>query len=168
MNDLATQIEMQHTKTKALAERLAAIPGEVAAANAARTKELAKEWSAVRSDHDLAEMIAAELQSQQRTQQRAELAAELDHEAELLSKAKIKNRQAVHDLEGISRKLCRHYNDPARRGRANTEASELAFVELQAERGRIEGRVQLSAAALRSASARHERARVDLESFDNA
>ena len=152
MNDLATQIEMQHTKTKALAERLAAIPGEVAAANASRTKELAKEWSTLRSDHDLAQ----------------EIAAELDHEAELLSKAKIKNRQAVHDLEGISRKLCRHYNDPARRGRANTEASELAFVELQAERGRIEGRVQLSAAALRSASARHERARVDLESFDNA
>ena len=166
MKDLEIEIMAQVTKTQTLADRLAAIPAEIAAATPTKAKTLAAEWAAVRSDHDLAEMISAELQAQQHLAQRAELQAELDHEAELLSKAKIKNRQAVRDLDVVLTTLRRHHNDPALRGVAPTKESETAYVELRAERGRIEGRVRLSAGALRTAEARCGRARADLETFD--
>ena len=166
MDNLGQQITAQVKKSTALAERLAALPAEIAAAGPQQAKTLAAEWQTVRSDRDLSEAICRELKTQQHLAQRAELQTALDEQDERLSKCRIKNRQAVHDLEAILLKLRRHHNDPAKRSKANSVESEKEYLNLKEERGRVEGKVQLSASALRLATTHRDQAANDLALFD--
>jgi len=164
--ELAERITEENTKTQELAARLAAIPAEIAAAGPAKAKNLGAEWQTVRADRDLSQTISAELQRQETAAARGELAAKIDELTERAGNCLIENRKQVNNLEAVKKKLQAWHNSLTRHSVDERTARQTLYLDMKSELGLSEGKVALSATALRDAEDQRDQARNRLTVFD--